>query len=580
MAEAGADERIAGLIEQLRAGRLDRRRFGQRAAALGLGTRAARALAAAGLGGMAGVGASRAAGARLPARQGQGGVINVAQTGGDPGIGVPIVTGGDDNYIFYWVFSRLAMYDDSGTPIPDLADEWSYNAEGTELTFKLNPNATWHDGQPVTAADVLFTFEKIKDPSTKTDRASRLQVGGEFATWAAPDPQTVVLTVKEPYAPFLFALSGIPIIPKHLLEGSSDLATDPFNQAPIGSGPFRVVEWEQDQFTRYERYPEYFRGPAAADGLNEVFFEDVQPALAALEAGEIDVVFTPPESQAQFEDNPDFVLHRYVYFTPITLSFNQKHPFFQDVKVRQAIRFAMDKDALAETLTKGRNPRADNQYADTGPLDRYNNYELPKDEFNLDEANRLLDEAGWVRGDDGVRTKDGERFSVPMLTYSGFEEYRNGLEILQSMLAEVGIETQPEVIDYDALLQKWQDPNDDPRTRPLTLEEYPHPFEQDPDVHEELHSRAFPPNGQNYNYVQDAEIDRLIDEGRRETDDAKRIAIYHQLDARRKEVIPSVPLYLATDGWVFSRLVGGVPEETPSSRWFLRCCANRMFKTG
>ncbi len=200
-----------------------------------------------------------------------------------------------------------------------------------------------------------------------------------------------------------------------------------------------------------------------------------------------------------------------------------------------------------------------------------------KDEFSVEKANALLDEAGYTLNN-GVREKNGQRLSFPMLTYSGFEEYRNGLEVLQEMLQAIGIEIKPEVIDYDALSQRWADPNDDPMTRPLTLEEYPHPFEQDPDVTDELHSASFPPNGQNYNYVKDDQLDQLITQGRTETDDEKRIAIYHQLDARRKEVIPSIPLYLATDGWVFSRKVGGVPENTPSSRWFLRCCANKMFK--
>ncbi len=115
-------------------------------------------------------------------------------------------------------------------------------------------------------------------------------------------------------------------------------------------------------------------------------------------------------------------------------------------------------------------------------------------------------------------------------------------------------------------------------TRPLTLEEYPHPYEQDPDLYNELHSASIPPNGNNYNYISDPDIDRLIEEGRRETDDELRIPIYHQLDARRKELIVSIPLYLATDGFVVSRRVGGIPETTPSSRWFFRCCANMLFK--
>jgi peptide/nickel transport system substrate-binding protein len=100
---------------------------------------------------------------------------------------------------------------------------------------------------------------------------SRLQVAGEYATWTAPDPQTVVLTIKEPFAPFLFALSGIGIIPKHLLENSADLNTDPFNTAPIGSGPFKITEREVGVKTVYERFPDYHRGVAAAEGMVEVF---------------------------------------------------------------------------------------------------------------------------------------------------------------------------------------------------------------------------------------------------------------------------------------------------------------------
>ncbi len=382
------DERIEKLIGGIRTGRLSRRELGRRTAGLGLSVPVGRAL-----GVSVGTGAavlpglrSQTAARRASLQEGKGGVISVAQTGGDPGVGHPILIGGTDNYLFWWAFSRLVTYDDTGAPIPDLADSWTYNAGGTELTLKLNPNAKWHDGEAVTSADVLFTFDKVKDPNTKTDVASNLQVGGEFVTWAAPDPQTVVLTTKVPFAPFLFALSQVGIIPKHALEGSADINNDPFNRKPIGSGPFKIVEWEQDQFIRYERFDGYHRDLAAADGLNEVFFEDAQPALAAMEAGEIDITFTPPESQPPYEDNPDFVLHRYVYFTPITLSFNFKHPLLQDLKLRQAIRYAIDKDSLAETVTKGRNTRADNQYSDNGPLDRYNDYTLPSACYGLQEV--------------------------------------------------------------------------------------------------------------------------------------------------------------------------------------------------
>jgi len=113
------------------------------------------------------------------AQEGTGGTIFVCQTGGDGGIGNPILVNGSDNYNFWWAFSRLITYNDRNEPTPDLADSWTYNAEGNELTFTLNPNAKWHDGAPATSEDVLFTFDKIKDPATESDRVSRLQVAGE-----------------------------------------------------------------------------------------------------------------------------------------------------------------------------------------------------------------------------------------------------------------------------------------------------------------------------------------------------------------------------------------------------------------
>lgn len=508
-----------------------------------------------------------------------GGTINVAQTSGDAGVGNPILVNGTGNYPFWWAFSRLIQYDDKGIIIPDLADEWSYDSAGTEITFKLNPKARWHDGKPVTSEDVIFTFDTITDENINTNRRSNLQVGGEYVSWSAPDAGTVVMTIPQPFAPLLFSLSMVGILPKHILAAVADINTDPFNLRPIGSGPFKIVDWQQSMVIKYERFDAYFRGPAAAEALNELFFEDTASALASLEAGEVDIVFAPPGLQVPFEDHPDFLLLRYVYYTPITLSFNHKHPLLQDLTLRQAIGLAIDKDSLAATLAKSRISRADNQYADSGPLDRYNDYSLPNADFNLVIANGLLDDAGYTMGDDGIREKEGARLSFPMLTYSGLEDYKNGLELLREMLGAIGIESSPEVIDYSALSDRWADPEDDPLTRAMTLEEYPHPFELDPDVFDELHSANFPPDGNNYNYFADDQVDELIEQGRTETDDERRVSIYHQLDARRKETIPAIPLYLATDSWVFSRRVGGIPADTPSSRWFLRCCVAQLYKT-
>src|SRR4029078_9223008 len=153
----------------------------------------------------------------------------------------------------------------------------------------------------------------------------------------------------------------------------------------------------------------------------------------------------------------------------------------------EAIRMAIDKQSLTETVTKGRGIIANNQYADTGPLDRYNDYDgVPEVEFNVDEANKMLDDAGYTMGDGNIRVSpDGDKLTFNIITYSGFEEYVNDQVILQEMLAEIGIELTPQVVDYSTLESMWADPNDDPKNRALEIEEYPHPFEFDPDVYNE-----------------------------------------------------------------------------------------------
>jgi peptide/nickel transport system substrate-binding protein len=498
---------------------------------------------------------------------GRGGIINMNTTNGDSGIGNPIIAS-SVTLIEYYVFSRLMIYDDEGTLQPELAEDWSYSDDNLELTITLRQGVTWHDGEAFTADDVIFTLDTIADEATDTNQRSKLQVGGEFVAWEKVDDYTVKFTTPEPFAPFLFNIQDIEIIPEHILSASSDINTDPFNRAPVGTGFFKLVEWEPDQFVRLEPNPDYWAGPPRCDGLTVFFHADTNVGSAALDAGEIDMMFTPPELQPRYEEQADdFTLFNYVYYTPITLAFNHKHPLLQDLVLRQAVQMAIDKVTLTETVTKGRGIVANNQFAETGPLDRYNDYDnVTAPEFNVEQANAMLDEAGYTLGDDGVRTKDGQRLSFNVITYSGFEEYVNDQIILQEMLGEIGIELTPQVVDFATLESMWADPNDDPANRALEIEEWPHPFEFDPDLYNELHSDNHPPN-LNYMWFADDEVDALIEQGRTTTDPDRRVEIYKELDVRRAATIPSVPLYNAVDGWVVSKRVQNVKDTTYFRRY-------------
>jgi peptide/nickel transport system substrate-binding protein len=331
-----------------------------------------------------------------------------------------------------------------------------------------------------------------------------------------------------------------------------------------------------------ERFDDHFRGPALADGITAFFFADSNAGIAALEAGEIDMVFTPPENQARFEDNPDFTLHNYVYFTSITLAFNHRHPILSDFAVRKAIEMGIDKDSLTETVTRGRGIVSHNQFAESGPLDRYNDYDnVPAAVFDPETANAMLDEAGYTMGADGIRVSpDGDPLSFTCITYSGFDEYTNAQVIIQEMLREIGIDVIPTVVEYTTLEGMWADPEDDPNNRALELEEWPHPFEFDPDLFNELHSSNLPP-GDNYMWFENAEIDTLIEQGRTETDPDARVEIYKQIDVLRSETLAAIPLYLAVDGWVASNLVlgpDGNPITTPYFRRYVTTAGHTWYK--
>jgi peptide/nickel transport system substrate-binding protein len=578
---------VRSLIKEATSRHYTRRAILRRAAALGLSAPAiAAVLAACGNSSdntpaaAGGTAAATSAGAGTAASgSGGGGIVNANTTLGDKGIGNPIID--QSEYWTEWlVFNKLVKYDDKGNQIPDLAKEWKYSDDSLTLTLTL-VEAKWHDGEPFTSADVLFTFDKIKDENTKTNYASRLQVGDKFVTWEAPDERTVKITLTEPYAPFLYGLSQIAIIPKHILEKSTDINTDPFNKQPIGTGPYKLVEWQPDQYIKYERNDDYFMGKPAAAGWTNFFMANTDAGAAALDKGDLDMMFTPPEMQPRYEKSPDFVLHNYVYYTPITLAFNHKHPILKDMTVRKAIAQAIDKKTLTDTVTKGRGLIANNQYATTGPLDKYNNYkevdyqkEYP---FDVDAAKKLLDDAGWKAGGDGIREKDGQKLSFTLLTYSGFTEYMNDQVIIQESLKQIGIEVTPSVLEYTTLEGMWHDPNGKPEDRAMEVQEWPHPFEQDPDVYSELDSKNVPP-GDDYMWFQDPDIDKLIEQGRTTVDDAARVDVYHQLDVARLKALPALPLYCAVDGWVVSKKLGGIPADTPSFRWYQRAFPEKISK--
>ena len=246
------------------------------------------------------------------------------------------------------LYSALVYLDAEGAPHGELAESWTVSADDLSYTFRLRP-ATFHDGAPVTSADVVHSMVEILAPNHGRFRTAFAAI--ESIT--APDPATVVIKLQRPYAPLISLLTvfDAPILPKHVFEGTDPLTNDA-NQNPIGSGPFRFVEWVRGERVVLERYDGYYLEPALLDRLiYRVVPQDVARSVA-LEVGEADLLwgfYMPTSDLERLEANPNVQVWKGLTIPSLYFVFaNTENPALADVRVRQALMHAIDREQIVE----------------------------------------------------------------------------------------------------------------------------------------------------------------------------------------------------------------------------------------
>ncbi|MFQ5998908.1 MAG: ABC transporter substrate-binding protein, partial [Candidatus Bathyarchaeia archaeon] len=336
------------------------------------------------------------------------------------------------------IFSSLLQYDTDYTPKPDLAETWEISEDGLVYTFHLVRNAFFHDGVAVTSADVKFSIEEVVIPFHPNSRA----MWGDLDSIETPDDYTVVIKLKKPYSPLIFLLglggddAGSPIFPKHLYEGT-DIQNNPHNDMPIGSGPFKFVSWERGNQLIVERNENYFReGLPYLDRIILRIIPDATARGLAIERGEVNYVHGILASDIQRLrdlENIEVELGRATGDLHV-IKPNLENPILNNLKVRRAIAHAIDKDLLVERVFFGEQKAARGPVASS--ISWAFNPNLPVYEFNPEKANVLLDEAGYPRGDDGMR------FSLRLHTVVDRAETLKMGEIVREQLRDVGIDVR------------------------------------------------------------------------------------------------------------------------------------------
>ena len=454
-----------------------------------------------------------------------------------------------------YVFNGLVRYDKNLKLEGELAESWEVSPDGRKITFHLRKGVTWHDGKPFTSEDVMFTYRRMIDPITPTAYAEDFK---QVTRASNPDPYTFVVEYDKPFAPAL-ASWGMHVLPKHLLEAYPDISRSPLNKKPVGTGPFRFVEWKTGEKTVFEANPDYFEGRPYLSRVITRVIPDPATMFLELKSGGIDMMgLTPLQYTRQTkteEFRKSFNKYRYLSFGYTYLGFRLSHPLFSDRRVRQAFAHAINKKEIIDGVLFGLGQEATGPYK---PGTWAHNPDVKRYPYDPERAKALLAEAGWKDADgNGVLEKGGRTFSFTVLTNAGNESRAKTAEIIQQNLAAVGIRMEIRTLEWSAFINEFVD------KRKFDAVILGWSISQDPDQYDIWSSKKTGPKELNFVGFADAEVDRLLEEGRRTFDIEKRRKAYFRIQEILAEEQPYVFLYYPDSLPVVQKRIHGI-EPAPA----------------
>ena len=474
-----------------------------------------------------------------------------------------------ENAIEEAIFSGLVKLDDHERLIPDLATEvptranGGVSADGRTITYHLRHGVLWHDGQPLTSDDVAFTFARIADPNVNAPNSAPYTHVKGIST---PDPYTVVIRLKEPWAPAIGQLfcngENGSIIPKHMLEHSADFNKDVFGLHPVGTGPLRLVRWERGSRITLKPNIHYFAGAPKVKEVDILIVPDANTRLTMLTARELDAVHIGNPSQVErLRQLPGYQLRLVRYPAINFLAFNVTRFPLDDMRVRRALAMALDRPRLERTTFVGTAVVADSFIPPfSWAYDRGN--DAPA--YDLPGAQRLLDQAGWHVGPDGIRSRGGHTLEFSLSTTSGSVIASSLAQEMQQAWHEAGANVSIQTLPVNVLRSPtglWVTGHFDVALERLILD-------PDPDRSANVGSQFIGARGFNNSRYISAQSDLLTARAVAVYDQARRKPLYAQLQRLWNRDLPIVPL--AWDDAIYAvntDLRGFMPEPINSDFW-------------
>lgn len=437
---------------------------------------------------------------------------------------------------------------------PYLAESWTVSEDGKTWNFVIRSGVKFHDGTPLTAKSFADTYQRALNPETAAKVAgSNLS---EVASVEAPDDKTLILKLKQPFAPLLQYLSDPGWLQPLSMEAIKK-AGDKYGRQPVGIGPWKFESWENGQSISFVRNEDYAwadpiaknQGPAYPDKLIYKFINENQTMLAALESGSIDIASKiEAKDVKKYKDNPQYEVKEMLRNgLGLYVMMNTRRPVFAELEVRQALNKAINKEAIMKAVIQGEGVAA------YGPLPpSLFGYDEAVQEYGYkyqaDEARALLEKAGYTKNAQGFYEKDGKPLKLEILAQTG--TWAQAAQIIQAMLKDIGVELKIVTLEWGALVDTATKGNFDMTLMGYTL--------NDPDVlYLFLHSSQIA-NGLNFSAVKDDKLDELLVKGRTTVDSAARKEVYKEVQKYVVEQAWWIPIYTEKQFNVVRKPVEGV----------------------
>jgi peptide/nickel transport system substrate-binding protein len=469
-----------------------------------------------------------------------------------------------------YVYESLLTLDNQTLDhIPKLAESWSVSEDQKQLTFVLKEGLHWQDGEPLTAQDVLYTFDRARDP--EVDAPHLRSYYKDLTSVEILDERTVQFTYSFPYFKALDMIGGLNIIPRHIFE-REDFNTHSAGRAPIGSGPYRFSKWSTGKEIVLERYPEYWGKPHYIQRIVFRILTDETVALQVLKKGDLDFMGLQPiqwERQTKTKEfSYNFKKIRYPSLGYSYIGWNNQKDLFADKRVRRAMTMLMDRESFVKNIWYGLGTVISGNFFLKSP-----DYDASIEPwpYDPDGAVKLLTEAGWTDSDgDGVLDRKGVSFRFEFTYSSGSTTGEKIATMLQESLSKVGIEMSIRQLEWALFTQLLDDRAFDAVTLGWSL-----PVLADP--YQVWHSSQAE-KGSNYIGFINEETDRILEQSRTEFDREKRATMYRRFHRILHEEQPYTFLFnrdnLVALDTRFTNVIE-YPLGTDSTEWWVPATRQR-----